>query len=73
METVISKRQKAKIQKSVTNINSTGHPLRHRTLKEALKDPFVRKKHEDAKATLEKYPVPDWILERKKANLSNQK
>lgn len=66
MEIVISKRQRTRTRKSLRKTDTLGHPMRNITLEEALKEPFTRKKYEDAKATLAKYPVPKELLLRKK-------
>ncbi len=65
METIISKKQEARTRKSVRDNGSLGNPLRRMTLKEALKDPFTRKKYEEAKATLARCPIPEEFLHKK--------
>ncbi|PWV51642.1 hypothetical protein [Chitinophaga sp. S165] len=65
METVISKKQETKTRKSVKHNCSLDRPVRRMTLKEALQDPFTKKKYEEAKATLARCPIPEEFLHRK--------
>jgi hypothetical protein len=46
------------------------HPVRNITLEEALKEPFTRKKYEDAKATLAEYPVTEELLQQFKNSIN---
>jgi hypothetical protein len=73
METIVSKKQKAMAGQFLRKADTTAYPMRNLTLEDVLKEPFTREKHEKAKATLEKYPVPDWILEWKKSQLIKAK
>ena len=68
MENVISENKKTRKSLRKADIMVPSQP--NMTLEEILEIcPFTRKKHEEAKATLEKCPIPDWILERKKSQL----
>jgi hypothetical protein len=73
METIISKKQEVRTRKSVRNNDSLGNPVRRMTLKEALKDPFTRKKYEEAKATLARCPIPEEFLHRNSTQKNNSK
>ncbi|SHN39981.1 hypothetical protein [Chitinophaga sp. CF418] len=63
METTISKRKKVGTFTSQKKVATLDHPLRQTTLEEVLeKSPFIRKKHEDAIATLKRCPFPEELL-----------
>ncbi len=64
MENVISNRQKTPPLKSDRRLRSI-------TLEEASNCPFTMKKHNEAVATLTKYPIPEAILLRKGLQMNN--
>ncbi|UPK67859.1 hypothetical protein [Chitinophaga filiformis] len=67
MEITISKRENVEMHTSPKKINIPNRPLRQMTLEEVLeKSPFLRKKHEDAVATLKKYPIPEEFRHKNK-------
>lgn len=67
MEITISKGENVETRTSPKKNNTLNRPLRQMTLEEVLeKSPFLRKKHEDAVATLKKYPIPEEFLPKNK-------
>jgi hypothetical protein len=64
MENVISENKKTRKSLRKADIMVPSRP--NMTLEEILEIcPFTRKKHEEAKSTLEKCPIPDWIFRAK--------
>jgi len=67
MKKAISKRKVARINNSTKRVPVSEPPLRETTLEEVLeRNPFIRKKHEKAVATLKRCPFPEELLLKNK-------
>ncbi len=62
MENVVSKKQATRGHSALKKINHRKYTKKDPTFEEALKEPFTRKKYEQAKATLERCPFPMELL-----------
>jgi hypothetical protein len=71
MENVISKTFKQKTRKVPREAEGFSYSTPPKNFEEAMKDPFARKKHEDAVATLARCPIPEEILLWKKQQMNN--
>lgn len=63
METVTSKRKKRSNHKTLIKASNLEYPMRNLTLEDVLKEPFTRKKYEQAMARMAKSPVPEKLLQ----------